>query len=159
MLRKRLRYSRGMWNVLFRVHWRSWKATIRFTWRRVKPSAFGCAGWALPTMMESHRFVVEKGTLRFWQVLLQLIYWRQLLFYDKPSKQERQYEKDNILMVCLWTGNTFTSTTTEKKFISSLMKQMTLDEDRPACTMHLPKFTDRRSNDLKKYVIPPARQE
>ena len=37
-----------------------------------------------------------------------------------------------ILMVCLWgLGNTFTSaqTTEKEKFISSLMKQMTLDED------------------------------
>ena len=36
-----------------------------------------------------------------------------------------------ILMVCLWgLGNTFTSaqTTEKEKFISSLMKQMTLDE-------------------------------
>lgn len=48
-----------------------------------------------------------------------------------------------ILMVCLWgLGNTFTSaqTTEKEKFISSLMKQMTLDEKiGKACTMHLPR--------------------
>lgn len=46
-----------------------------------------------------------------------------------------------VLMVCLWgLGNTFTSaqTTEKEKFISGLMKQMTLEKDRPACTMHLP---------------------